>query len=289
MSKLRQHFSGTVTRERTRHRLFDPIVRVVAVAWLAACTSLHAGTGTAHWQDKRYIEGSFYDIALQGEHERLRPVVRKWTQPLRVWVHSGAGDAELQRWLLRMHFEQLSGIVGLPVEFVAQRETANVRVFFAAEQQARRIAADEMSPVAVRQIDHSVCLGQIRYNRRAEITHGTVIIPVERAEAAGKLVPCVVEEMTQMLGLINDSDRVTPTVFSDTTEHELLTGLDYLLLKLLYLPQLQSGMTVAQAAPVIRRQLDAWEREGLIRRASEAVAVGPLNSALGDLLAGDGY
>jgi len=242
--------------------------------------SLLAKNVEHHWKDKRYIEDSFYDIVLRGEYERVRPVVRKWTQPLRIWVSSTAGDADEQLWLVAMHFVHIGDIIGLPVEFVDRREQANVRVFFTSDKQAPQVVTREMSALAVRQLDHSVCIGQIRFNRWAEITRGTVVIPVERAQREGKMMPCVVEEMTQMLGLINDSERFYPTGFSDITEDELLTGLDYLLLKLLYSPNLRNGMTVAQAAPVIRRQLDAWERSGLIHNADHVITNGPLYASL---------
>jgi hypothetical protein len=134
------------------------------------------------------------------------------------------------------------------------------------------VAARELSRAGLRQLDQSVCLGQIRFNRLAEITRGTVVIPVGRAEANGKLVPCVIEEVTQMLGLINDSRHFHPTVFSDLTDDEYLTGPDYLFLKLLYSPEVYSGMTHLQVSPVIRRQLDLWERNGVLFEASSIAA-----------------
>lgn len=235
-----------------------------------------AKTAPQHWHDKRYIEHSFYDIVLQGEHEKVRPVVRKWNRPLHVWVSSSAGDAEQQQWLIATHIAQIGEITGLPIRFVNRREQANVRVFFTSEREAPRVVEREMSRAAARQLSHAVCLGQIRYNRSGEILRGSVVIPVERAQVWGKLLPCVVEEMTQMLGLINDSKFFYPTVFSDITRDELLTGLDYLLLKLLYSPQIRSGMTVSEVAPLIRQQLAQWERDGLIRHSSLAVTESPL-------------
>ena len=240
------------------------------LSWASASPKLQ------HWQDKRYIENSFYDIVMRAEFEQVRPVIRKWSRPLRIWIHSSAGDAEEQRWLLAMHFHQIGQITKLPVEFVQKPEQANVRIYFADERHAARIAHHEMSPVAVKQLNNSVCIGHIRYNRWAQITRGTVIIPVERAQNQGKLMPCVVEEVTQLLGLINDSKRFYPTVFSDITDDELLTGLDYVLLRLLYSPEMRSGMTISQARPVIRRILEQWERTGVIRDAERAVSLGPL-------------
>lgn len=77
-----------------------------------------------------------------------------------------------------------------------------------------------------------------------------------------------------MPGLINDSRTVKHTVFSDLTEAEQLTGLDYLLIKLLYSPYLRSGMDARQAAPLVRHQLELWELTGEIQRASRMALEG---------------
>lgn len=253
------------------------LLSALLCTWLAASASFATTRASLpHWQDKRYIEDSFLDIAMSSEYERLSPVVRKWNRPLRIWIKSTAGDAEEQRWMLAMHFVQLGRITGLPVYFVDKLEHANVRIFFVGEKDVHEVVAREMTPVAKQQIDDTVCIGSIGFNRWAEITRGTVVIPVERAEAQGKLVSCVVEEVTQMLGLINDSSRIYPTVFSDVTDDQFLTGLDFVLLKLLYSPQVRNGMTAKEVLPLIRHQLVAWERSGLIMSASALIADSPL-------------
>jgi len=266
--------------EHVNKRILSTITSLLVCLAVLTSGGVFAKAKPEHWQNKRYIEDSFYDIVMRGEYEQVRPVIRKWARPLRIWMSSSAGDPREQLRLLAMHFVHVGDIIGLPVELVEKREQANVRVFFTSEKDTSRVVAREMSMTALRQLNHSVCIGQIRFNRWSEITRGTVVIPVERAQQQGKLVPCVVEEMTQMLGLINDSERYFPTVFSDHTDDELLTGLDYVLLKLLYSPKLRTGMTYSQAAPVIRRQLDAWERNGFIRRAKVEIANGPLYAAL---------
>lgn len=245
----------------------------VLVAGLASATT----TNRMHWQDARYIESSFYDIALRSEYERVAPVVKKWRTPLRIWVESHSGDREKQQSLLEMHFSQIGDITDLPYRFVTRKDRANVRVVFASEQNFQAVVKREMGSTAAQQASHSVCLGHIRYNKRSEITRGAVVIPVERAQRLGKLVPCMVEELTQMMGLINDSQVVSPTVFSDITDDDLLTGLDYLLLRLLYSPQVRSGMTAREAAPVLRHQLRLWEMDGSIRLADARISKGALH------------
>jgi len=236
---------------------------------LLTSLSVMAASPNTSWQDKQYIEQSFYDIALQAEYrsEQVLNVVKRWARPLRVWMYSGSGDAGKQRILLQTHFLRLARITGLPVKFVERKNEANVQVFFAANRELKHLATHEMSAKAYQVLQDSVCLGSIRFNRRSEITRGTVLIPVERVKALGKLDACVVEEVTQMLGLINDSRTVKHTVFSDLTDYDQLTGLDYLLIKLLYSPYLRSGMNAREAAPLIRHQLELWELTGEIRRA----------------------
>ncbi len=227
------------------------------------------------WLDKHYVARSFFDIALHAEYraERVPQVVKRWAGPLRVWMHSGAGDAGQQRRLLQSHLKHLSRLTRLPVRFVAREADANVRVYFAGEGELRGLAASRLSPTAYRELDRSVCISTIHFNRRSEITRGTILIPVRRAEALGKLNACVVEEVTQMLGLINDSKTARHTVFSDITDDDQLTGLDYLLIRLLYSPYLRTGMDARQAAPLVQHQLDLWELTGELQQADRLAAV----------------
>lgn len=245
------------------------------LCFLCLCTisaSIQASnTSRPHWHNKQYIEHSFYDIALRGEHQIVKPVIKKWRQPILVWASSTAGDPQKQYQLLSTHLKKLAQITHLPIQATRNRKQANVRVFFTNEQDATQVVAKEISPNATQHLKQSVCLGHIRYNQQAEITRGTIVIPVLRAQAQNKLAPCIIEELTQMLGLINDSKVVQPTVFNDTTTDEMLTGLDYLLLKLLYAPEIKTGMTISQAAPLIRQRLHYWEHIGLIQQAENLI------------------
>jgi hypothetical protein len=60
------------------------------------------------------------------------------------------------------------------------------------------------------------------------------------------------EEIAQALGLANDSPRARPSIFNDDEEFALLTGQDELMLRMLYSPELQAGMTEAEARPIIQ-------------------------------------
>jgi hypothetical protein len=97
----------------------------------------------------------------------------------------------------------------------------------------------------------------------------------------GKLVACVVEEITQVLGLPNDSEKVFPSIFNDKTPQDLLTGLDFILLKLLYSPSISAGMTAAEVKQPLQILLEQWLRDGTIANAGKTVRQGQLYPLLG--------
>lgn len=78
-------------------------------------------------------------------------------------------------------------------------------------------------------------------------------IAVIRAELPDRLrTSCVHEEISQGLGLANDSAQARPSVFNDDDEFGRLTNHDELLLQLLYDPRLTPGMSAASAAALVK-------------------------------------
>ena len=75
---------------------------------------------------------------------------------------------------------------------------------------------------------------------------------VIRAEHPDLLrLSCIHEEITQGLGLPNDSPRARPSIFNDDEEFAFLTAHDELLLRILYSPELRPGMSPAEARPIV--------------------------------------
>ena len=77
-------------------------------------------------------------------------------------------------------------------------------------------------------------------------------VAVIRAEHPDLLrLSCIHEELSQGLGLPNDSPAARPSVFNDDEEFGLLTTHDEYLLRMLYDPRLRPGMTATQARPIV--------------------------------------
>ncbi|HET7409742.1 MAG TPA: DUF2927 domain-containing protein [Paracoccaceae bacterium] len=78
-----------------------------------------------------------------------------------------------------------------------------------------------------------------------------IVIP---AEVTGILRrSCIEEELGQTFGPGADFDGARPSIFNDDAEFALLTRHDEDLLRILYDPRLEPGMTVEEAMPVVRR------------------------------------
>ncbi|MBP8189865.1 MAG: DUF2927 domain-containing protein, partial [Aeromonas sp.] len=87
---------------------------------------------------------------------------------------------------------------------------------------------------------------------------------------------CVVEELTQVMGLPNDSDKVFPSIFNDNSIDSFPTGLDYVLLKLAYHPALHAGMTADEVRTALPIALKALRTNGDIAEANHRVQSGSL-------------
>ncbi|MCU7833766.1 MAG: DUF2927 domain-containing protein [gamma proteobacterium symbiont of Taylorina sp.] len=238
-------------------------------------------TQKPHWHSSAYIEKSFYDIALKNEYDNKPTRIRKWTKPLKVFISHQVGDRDLHLRILKMHLSQINKITRLPIQYVNKKSLANLTIFITRSNQVNNIIRSEISPQAVKQLRNAVCLANIRQNNRSEITKAMVIIPVDRARMHGKLISCFVEELTQILGLPNDSKTVHPTIFSDKNIYKLLTGLDFLFLKLLYSSKVKAGMTKTEVKPIIKKLLHKWQLNGMVANAQKEVIKGDLYELLG--------
>ena len=70
---------------------------------------------------------------------------------------------------------------------------------------------------------------------------------------------CLHEELAQAIGPLNDLYRLPDSVFNDDNVHTVLTGLDMLILRAYYAPELRSGMSrnqVAERLPAILSRLN---------------------------------
>jgi hypothetical protein len=72
-----------------------------------------------------------------------------------------------------------------------------------------------------------------------------------------------------VLGLPRDSDAVFPSIFNDRSTNDYLTGLDVVLLKILYNPKIKTGMMKSTLKPLLKNIIAAMRVSGEIQQSTQ--------------------
>jgi len=234
------------------------------------------------WPDIEYIIQSFFEVGLGSEHgTSSNHNLRKWREPLRIYVEHQIGDKQLHDQLLNAHIQQLTLITNIDIQRVNNITDANVFYYFTRQSALQSLVKTRLGNTATEYLHGAICLASVKTDSNNAITSAHIFIPVDQARMHGKLVACIVEELTQALGLIRDSDLVFPSIFNDKTPNTLLTGLDEILLRLLSERSVKAGMSKQQLRPVLFKLLQGYKTAGLIDSADARVQTGELYKMLG--------
>ncbi|HSI29622.1 MAG: DUF2927 domain-containing protein [Methylophilus sp.] len=233
------------------------------------------------WQSVAYLQQAFTEIALHNEYSVGEQPVRKWLQPVKVWLEHHTDQTEQHTLLTRYHFQHLAKITGHPISFANSRQEANFIVVFSHLQLWRNDIALVSGDLFTKPPNDAVCVFGLNLDQKKAITRAWVVIPVDYAQEHRQLLSCIVEETTQAMGLPSDSDKVFPSVFNDHTPESLLTGLDALLLKMLYQSAIKPGMRGPQVEPILANILQKWQADGTIEQAEKNVRQSELYEMMG--------
>jgi hypothetical protein len=170
--------------------------------------------------------------------------VRKWTVPLRIAIY--AKEPERYDALVEPVLQQLRGLTGLDIRLVDRASpTQNAYILILGREQFYAYAESHLSPGKnPRTNTYLDCFGVFAADRGGAINELTAVIPESASEATKR--SCVIEEVTQALGLPNDSFTVKPSIFNDDDEYQDLTWQDELFLRVLYDARVRPGMTRAE-------------------------------------------
>ena len=244
----------------------------ILLLFFTVCAQVSAAQ--PHWQKDDYLTESFIDIALKREYRANKKTnLHRWQQPLKIFIKSEVGDPLLQQQMYRVQAKHLQSITGHATYFVNSQQEANVLVIFTSAKRMKSnafkytITTSDLEQV----LKSAICMASIESNKQSEIIRGVILIPVDSTRQSGRLVDCIIEELTQVMGLPNDSSAVYPSIFNDRSIDSYLTGLDYLLLKIAYHPLLKPGMSEAQVREKLPAILAEFRSQGEIENAQRHV------------------
>ncbi len=222
----------------------------------------------------------FDSIVFKSEIQGVQPsrVVKKWTQPLRVAIRSfeenliekdGREILRLKQVkvkkphlkFIKKHLNNLIKATKLKTEDSKKTgEPPNFMINFVPRRQMGNPYLAKANPKLLKRLaSEGGCYFLVWADRTAgRIKKAVIVVNSERLLI--RINHCLLEEMTQALGLPNDSNRIEKSIFSDRSRRTDLTRTDLIVLKTLYDPRMKAGLTRAEALAVaseIIRDLDA--------------------------------
>jgi Protein of unknown function (DUF2927) len=219
----------------------------------------------------RMLADSFMRVALYDEYRRssggfvreeTESRLRRWEAPVRVGLRFGASvppDRQAtDRARIASFVARLARVTGHPMTVDDRNPNFFIYIVSEDEREAMgsvvRAALPGLSPGDVSGITQMPRTTYCLVYALSEGVSGayTRAFAVIRSEHPDLLrLSCLHEELTQGLGLPNDSPRARPSIFNDDEEFALLTDHDELLLRMLYSPDLRPGMTPDEARPIV--------------------------------------
>lgn len=232
--------------------------------------------------DDADLQRNFARIAFFQEYSRKddelieeatpQPLSR-WSVPIRYQL-AGASLREADESAYADLSERLMDLTGLDIAPVSGREKPNLtilvlspyeRSLFPGLLREKKLEKRLALLDAWAKEPRYPCVGQVLFSEEnsGEIISGMIVLKGELEGVMRR--SCIDEEFTQMLGLMNDDPDVRPSIFNDNQEFARLTYHDEQLLRILYDPRLEPGMSEAEAmalVPEIIAGLD-WEQAAL--------------------------
>ncbi|MFP5479754.1 MAG: DUF2927 domain-containing protein [Alphaproteobacteria bacterium] len=219
----------------------------------------------------RMLAENFLRIALFDEYRRssggfvrqeTSSILRRWEVPVRISVRFGASvppDRQAtDRARIASFAGRLAAITGHPISMDDSNPNFFIHVVSEDEREALgptvRSVLPNLSPGDVAGITNmprsTYCLVYaLSAGNSGSYSRAFAVIRAEHPDLLR--LSCVHEELTQGMGLPNDSPRARPSIFNDDEEFALLTDHDELLLRMLYSRELRPGMTPEEARPIV--------------------------------------
>lgn len=188
------------------------------------------------------------DLAFELESGRSLPVLTRFEGPVTVRVTGNPPptlNSDLNRLLFRLRTE-----AGIDIAHTGQAD-AHITI----EAVSRADIRSHLPQAACFVVPNISRLSEFRLARRSPRTDWARLTRRDRMaiflpnDASPQEVrDCLHEELAQALGPLNDLYRLPQSVFNDDNVHAVLTGYDMMILRAIYAPELQSGMTRAEVA-----------------------------------------
>lgn len=210
---------------------------------LLVCLLLVAGCQAPNPQKPEDIASYFLEVALGSEYgPKTQPArIQKWNQPIYYYLH-GKPHANYKAELLRVIHEIEVITTTLCFYPTTDLQQANLHIVLG-NRQAYHSHAGDLYPL----LEKNLGFFRVETDSNGNITSASMFVDVYRARSKA-VYHLIREELTQLLGLMQDSYRYRQSIFyagySTTTTY---ASIDKILLRLLYHPHMPSNADANRA------------------------------------------
>jgi len=183
----------------------------------------------------------FTEIALGSEFGDEVPVIKKWTDDLRIKIEGKPTEADLLT--ITNIIDDLNELIsGIKIKLVDKKETLTIT--FAPESDFTTIDPNYVP------INYGF-FWALWHDDNYAIYNASIL--VSSADITQKERSHLIrEELTQSLGLMNDSDKYNDSIFcQEWTDATEFSGMDRAVIKLLYYKKIKPGMSKDQVLNVL--------------------------------------
>lgn len=257
---------------------------VLSCLMLVASCAAFAGPMT-DWKTADALAKAFIELAVSGSPRANGGSVKKWGNAVNYSVVHHVGEQGVHERLVHIHMHHLHQLTGVDIRAAANMSQANFLVVLTSEDRLADDIRTFLDPagkgLAERAFRNSVCIASIRSDATGNIRRAVTLIPVDRARGSGDLIGCVAEELTHMMGLIKDTQAPLPSIFNHAPPRCFLSGLDAVLLRMLYDPRIKAGMTTEALRAVLNAIATEFRNKGVMdAEESRAASSGLANECL---------
>jgi hypothetical protein len=209
--------------------------------WWGSCTSPSTASLSS-----TVIKQYFLEIALGSEYGQAPLQIRKWKHPIYLAIDGEPMPeylaAELQQVIQELNLLIEASGISLTCQTQIDAHT-NLIVYLGSPQGYTQ----SVEPLARPFIDENKGFCYVHFNDRNEIYSGSVFLNTEAGLAEAYLKHLLREELTQALGLLQDSYTYPESIFYQKwTSTNTYAPIDKHLIRVLYAPWIRPGMTIQE-------------------------------------------
>ena len=215
-------------------------VSLLALALTACATQLGV-------RDKANLRRQmFSQVVFAPDYDSRRlDFLAKWTSPLRIMIKGEDGEAH--KGSVTAQAKTLADLTGLDIAVVGEGKPANVTIYFAQEGAMEALAGSRIRNRERMQANllATGCHFLIDKDSSYRITGAAVFIRTGKDVTTVK--SCVSRVVTRILGFLNNSELIQPSMFNAEYQLKHPTALDLKFIRALYAPTLKPGMARREA------------------------------------------